>query len=203
MYSFILDIGSILLSAKARAPVNCFKDICIMPSDWVSIYNWFFFQTWLLEPPEKRRSVERNAVSKEGTELSCQDTLIVLQIGSRWSNSAREDMQRKREILKWGCHCQDLGIKVKIWTNRCRGSMKLERGGGWQLPAVLQQLEKVSFWIIDKTSIDESQGWKVLTQVLYMSTFLNGIAFVCFSFQLLSFSSTSFIWLVILTGFHT
>lgn len=75
MHSLFLDKGPILLSAKAkgRAPVNCFKEICIILSDFVSILSWIFSRHGCLsyQRKEKRTSVERNGLSKEGTELSC------------------------------------------------------------------------------------------------------------------------------------
>lgn len=64
---------SVVCKAKGRAPMNCFKEIYIMPSDWVSILSWIFSRHGCLsyQRKEKRTSVERNGLSKEGTELSC------------------------------------------------------------------------------------------------------------------------------------
>lgn len=75
MHHLFLDKGPILLSAKAkcRAQVNCFKEICIMLSDGASILGWIFSRHGCLsyQRKEKRTSVEKNGLSKEGTELSC------------------------------------------------------------------------------------------------------------------------------------
>lgn len=75
MQSLFLDKEPILLSAiaKGRAPVNYFREICIMFSDWVSILSWIFSRHGCLsyQRKEKRTSVERNGLSKGGTQLSC------------------------------------------------------------------------------------------------------------------------------------
>lgn len=68
MHSLFLDKGPILLSAKAkgRAPVNCFKDICIMLSDWVSILSWIFSRHGCLSYQRKEKR-EKNKCGEKWT----------------------------------------------------------------------------------------------------------------------------------------
>lgn len=91
----------------SRASVNCFKPICIMPSDGVSVLSWISSRRCCMsyQRKEKRTSVERNGLSKERMELLCKDTMIVLQICSRWGNCEREEIRGKRESLNQWWHC--------------------------------------------------------------------------------------------------
>ena len=132
-----------LQEQEGRAPADCFRGICIMLSDLVSALSWISSRHGSLsyQREEKRTSVERNGLSKGRAGLSCEDTLIVLQIGSRWGNYEREEIQGKRGSLNRGWHLQDLSIKSRFGLagveNR-RGSNILYCGG-WHHHRLLQQ----------------------------------------------------------------
>lgn len=124
--------------------MHCFNEICIMLSDLVSALSWISSRHGRLsyQREEGRTSVERNGLSKGRTELSCQDTLIVLQIGSRWGKYEREEIRGKRESLNQGWHCQDLSIKGRFGLAGVenRWGSNILYCGGWHHSGVLQGL---------------------------------------------------------------